>query len=582
MKKNRFTELLKLVALGGILILGGACDKKEDPKLSKTLRIALTSEVSTLDPVNSYDNVSGSVIYNIYEQLYEYHYLNRPYELKPLLAESLPLMENQGKRYVIKLKKNIRYQDHPAFKGKARTVTAEDFITQIKRLSFTPLNSTGWWIIDGVIAGVNDFKKAVGDDFDKFKKTSIAGVSARDEYTLVIELTQASPQFIYKLAMSFMSPVPLEVVEYEKNDLGLHPVGTGPFFLSKIDPSNELVLKKNLYYHENFYPAEGDRYANNRGLLKDSGERIPFVEEINFKIVKENNTRYEKFLKNELDFIVLPQEFYSQVFDDVGNLKENIKSTDIRLQTMPTLTYWWLAFNMRDPLVGKNLNLRKAIAHAIDMNKYIQIFTNNTGQKANSILPPGILGYDPSATLPYDYNKEKAKEFLASAGYPEGKNLPELVYDTRAESKISHDQAEFFKEQLSQIGVKLKIVKNNFKQYLDKSRTGHLQFFQDGWTLDYPDAENVFQLLVSTNYPPGPNASFYTNQEFNRMYDRLIKLPEGDAKKKLIMEMEKKVNEDLPWIMQYYSRNFILYHDNVKNYRPSDLVWSYPKYLRVR
>jgi oligopeptide transport system substrate-binding protein len=575
---------MKKIVLVSIIFLSLAfgCTKKEELRATKTLRIALTSEVSTLDPVNSYDNVSGSVIYNIYEQLYEYHYLNRPYELKPLLAESMPIMENQGKRYVIKLKKNIRYHDHPAFKGKTRFVKAEDYITQIKRLCYTPLNSTGWWIIDGVILGVNEFKKIVGLDFNKFKTTSIKGVSAPDDYTLIIDLTQASPQFVYKLAMSFMSPVPLEVVEYEKNDLSLHPVGTGPFYLTKIDPAKELILNKYNQYHESFYPSEGDRYANSRGLLKDSGEKIPFVDSINFKIVKDNNTRYDLFIKNELDFIVLPQEFYSQVFDDVGNLKEKIKATDIRLQTMPTLTYWWLAFNMRDPLVGNNLNLRAAIAHAIDMNKYIQLFTNNTGQKANSILPPGIFGYDPSATLPYDYNRDVAKDLLAKAGYPNGKNMPELVYDTRAESRISNDQAEFFKEQLSQIGIKVKIFKNNFKQYLEKSRTGHLQFFQDGWTLDYPDAENVLQLLVSTNYPPGPNASFYTNKAFNQMYDRLVKLPDGVEKKKIITNMEKEVNRDIPWIMQYYSRNFILYHDYVKNYRPSDLVWSYPKYLRVR
>lgn len=573
---------LKLIVIGIFLGIILGCTKKIDSRLNKTLRIALTSEVSTLDPVNSYDNVSGSIIYNIYEQLYEYHYLNRPYELKPLLAEAMPLMENQGKRYIIKLKKNIRYHDHPSFKGQARFVKADDYITQIKRLAFTPLNSTGWWVIDGVIVGVNNFKKTVGSDFNKFKSTSIAGVTAPDDHTLIIDLTQASPQFIYKLAMSFISPVPLEAVEYEKNDLGLHPVGTGPFILNKIDPTKEIILNKNTKYHESFYPAEGDRYANSRGLLKDSGEKIPFVESIHFKIVKDNASRYDLFFKNELDIIVLPQEYYTLVFDDIGNLKEDIKSTDIRLQTMPTLTYWWLAFNMQDSLVGKNLNLRKAVAHAVDMNKYIQLFTNNTGQKANSILPPGILGYDPSAMLPYEYSREKALEFLAKAGYPNGKNLPELIYDTRTESKISHDQAEFFKDQLAQIGIKLKIVKNNFKQYLEKSRTGHLQFFQDGWTLDYPDAENVFQLLVSTNYPPGPNASFYTNNNFNLMYDRLIKLPDGDEKKKLITEMEKKVNEEIPWIMQYYSRNFILYHDNVKNYRPSDLIWSYPKYLRVR
>ena len=578
MKKIAFFILILLgVSMGTII----SCAKKNDP-LDKTLRIALTSEIATFDPVNSYDNVSGSVLYNIYEQLYEYHYLNRPYELKPLLAESMPKMENQGKRYIIKLKKNIRYHDHPAFKGQIRYVKAEDFITQIKRLCYAPLKSTGWWIIDEIIVGVNDFKKIVGNDFNKFKETSIKGVLALDEQTLIIDLIQASPQFIYKLAMSFVSPVPLEVVEYENNNLSSHTIGTGPFYLSKLDPLKEIILKKNLHYTDFFYPSEGDRYANNRGLLRDSGEKIPFIETINFKIIKDNNTRYELFIKKELDFIVLPQEFYSQVFDDVGNLKENLKANDVHLQTVPTLTYWWLSFNMSDPLLGKNLNLRKAIAHAIDMNKYIQLFTNNTGQKANSILPPGILGYDPLAKLPYEYNRSEAIKLLAIAGYPNGKNLPELIYNTRAESKISEEQANFFKDQLSQIGIKLKIIKNDFNQYLEKSRTGHLQFFQDGWTLDYPDAENVFQLLLSINYPPGPNASLYSNKEFKIMYDKLIKLPEGSEKKKLIFAMEKKVNEDLPWIMQYYSRNFILYHDNVKNYRPSDLIWSYPKYLRIK
>jgi oligopeptide transport system substrate-binding protein len=569
------------IVLGMTLGLLSGCTKKGAVKENKILSMALTSEISTLDPVNSYDNVSGSVIYNIYEQLYDYHYLNRPYELKPLLADGMPAIENKGQRYVIKIKKNIRYHDHPAFHGQIRMVKAQDFITQFKRLSFNPLNSTGWWVVDGAIVGVNEFKKTVGDDFVKFKTTEISGIKAPDDQTLVIYLTQPSPQFIYKLSMSFISPIPLEVVEYSKNDLSHIPIGTGPFFL-KTNAPKEIELTRFPHYREAFYPSEGDRYANSRGLLKDSGEKIPFIDGIHFTVVNDNSSRWKLFNENKLDFIVLPQEFYNDVFDDVGNLKEDIKAKNIRLQTMPTLTYWWLAFNMRDPILGKNINLRKAIAHAIDMNKYIQLFTNNTGQRANSILPPGVVGYDTSATLPYEYNLEKAKEFLAKAGYPAGKNLPEIVYDTRAESKISFGQADYFQSQLALIGIKVKIVKNNFKQYLEKSRTGHLQFFQDGWTLDYPDAENIFQLLISANYPPGPNSSFYTRPELDSMYEKMSKLPDGEEKKALILKMAKIVNDDLPWVMQYYSRNFILYHDYVKNYRPSDLVWNFPKYIKVK
>lgn len=565
-----------------LLLLVTSCNKPNGSKADKSFSVALTSEISTLDPVNSYDNVSGMIIYNICEQLYDYHYLNRPYELKPLLADGMPVIENGGKRYVIKIKKNIKYHNHPAFNNKPRFVVAEDFITQFKRLSYTPLNSTGWWILDGAVAGVNDFKKTVGSDFNKFKTTSISGIKAPNDHTLIIDLTQPSPQFIYKLSMSFVSPVPLEVIEYEKNDLGKNPIGTGPFYLTKLDAAKEITLTRFPDYHESYYPSEGDRFANSRGLLKDSGEKIPFLDNLHFIVVNDNKSRWDLFNQYKLDMIVLPQEFYSEVFDDVGNLKEEIKSKNIRLQTMPTLTYWWLAFNMKDPLLGKNLNLRLAIAYALDMNEYIQKFTNNTGQRANSILPPGIFGYDPSATLNYEFNLEKAKEFLAKAGYPNGKNLPELIYDTRAESKISYNQAEFFKTQLAKIGIKLKIVKNNFKQYLEKSRTGHLQFFQDGWTLDYPDAENIYQLLISSNHPPGPNASFYSNPELDKMYEKMSKLPDGDEKKNLIIKMEKIVKDDFPWVMQYYSRNFILYHDYVKNYRPSDLIWSYPKYIRVK
>ena len=66
------------------------------------------------------------------------------------------------------------------------------------------------------------------------------------------------------------------------------------------------------------------------------------------------------------------------------------------------------------------------------------------------------------------------------------------------------------------------------------------------------------------------------------MYDQLNKMPDGNEKKMLINKMEKIVQEELPWIMQYYARNFILYHDSVKNFRQSDLIGSFPKYIRVK
>lgn len=578
----KLAPFLKVSFFSLLICFLAGCAQQDSAKNSKSFSMNITSELSTLDPANSYDNVSGTIMYQVYEQLYEYHYLNRPYELKPLLAEEMPKIEDGGKRYIIRIKKNIRYHDDPAFKGKTRFVKAEDFITSIKRLVFKPLNSTGSWLVEDLVVGIEDFTKIVGDDFKKLQTTPIKGVYSRDEYTLVIELSRPSPQFIYKLAMSFVSPTPMEVVEHYKNDLTKHAVGTGAFYIKSVDPAKEIQLERFKNYHETFYPGEGDRYANSIGLLKDAGEKLPLLESVNIKVLKDNKDRWQKFLNKEIDVLVIPQDLHPEVFDEYGNLNEKMKKMNVHIQTMPTLTFWWLAFNMKDPTLGKSADLRRAIAHAIDMDEYVKRFTNNTGQKANSILSPGVFGYSPSQELSYKYDLNLSKDYLVKAGYPEGKGLPEIVYDTRAESKLSNAQAEYFKSQLAKVGIRLKIVKNNFNEYLEKSRTGHLQFFQDGWTLDYPDAENIFQLLHTSNHPPGPNASLYSNAKFDELYSRISKLPDGDERMQLMGEAQAIINHDVPWIMQYYSRNFILYHDYVKNYRPSDIVFNYLKYIRVK
>ena len=125
------------------LLLLGSCKRVNKNGNEKILNFPLRSEISTLDPANSYDVTSGRVVYMGYEQLFEYHYLKRPYSLQPLLADGMPKIENGGKRYVFKIKKNVQYHQDPCFNGKERFVTAQDFINQIKRLAFLGTKSNG-------------------------------------------------------------------------------------------------------------------------------------------------------------------------------------------------------------------------------------------------------------------------------------------------------------------------------------------------------------------------------------------------------------------------------------------------------
>ncbi|MBT7608549.1 MAG: hypothetical protein HN576_02255 [Bacteriovoracaceae bacterium] len=558
-----------------------SCRKNQTGTKIGYVNVPLSSEISTLDPANSYDTISASVIYQGYEQLYEYHYLKRPYSIQPLLASEMPSISKDKKTYTIKIKKNIQFHDDPAFNGTVRLLTAHDFITQLKRLAYIPTKSNGWWLFDGRIEGINHFRKSVGKDFDKFKSQSISGVKAIDNHTLEIKLTKPYPQMLFTLAMSFTSPMPMEVVEKYKNLLHDKMIGTGPFKLLKWNKDSSLKLVKFKHYHENHYPRQGDRQANSLGLLKDAGKKIPFLEGVNYTIIKESQTRWLNFRSKKIDFLVIPKDNYASAINPSGDLSTELTKDNIHLQIFPTLTYWWLSFNMTDQLLGKNLNLRKAIAHAVNVEKYIKFFTNNIGQKANSIYPPGIPGYDPSAQLPYSYDLDLAKKFLADAGYPGGKGLPVLNYDVRGTNATNRQQADFIKTELGKIGIQVKVSLNTFSHFLEKMRNGKLQFWQDGWAMDYPDAENSLQLLATKNHSPGPNATFYTNKNFDKFFAELKVLKDGKRKKDLMKKMEQIIHDELPWIMQYYARNYILYHNHLKNYRHSDLIYNNIKYLRT-
>lgn len=571
--------MAKILACLSIVLLLTSCTKKT--RENNVLHASLSGEISTLDPANSYDSISSTIVYQCYETLFEYHYLKRPYELKPLLAEDFPKIENNGLRYTIKIKKNIRYHDDPAFMGKPRYLKAQDFVTEIKRLAFLPTTSKGWWLFDQRVKGLNQWREDVGQDFQKFETLAVEGLQTPDDHTLVIELLGPFPQMIYALAMSFTSPVPIEVFRYYNNILIDKIVGTGPYVMKKWVRKSMVSLERFEFYRKDFYPGEGDRLANSRGLLKDAGKVIPFVDKAVYSVMTEANTRWLKFKAKQIDYLNLPKDSYEIAIDPDGTLKGDLLAKDIKLETFPTLTYWWLSFNMNHPILGKNKNLRMAIAHAIDIEKFLKDFTSNIGQRANSIYPPGIPGYDPTKEPPYSYNIEKAKMYLKMAGFPNGEGLPEFVFDTRGQSATNRNMAEFMMAQLQKIGLRLRISLNNFPSFLEKSRKGVLNIWLDGWVLDYPDAENIVQLLISKNFPPGPNATYYSSPDVDVLFQQLKNLENGEEKFEIMEKIEKAVHSDMPWVMLYYTRNYILYHNYLKNFRHSDIITNRLKYLKV-
>lgn len=567
---------MKLVLLSLLLLIG--CNSKSNKP--DTIEISLPGEISTIDPAACYDTICYIPVAQVYESLYEFEYLKRPYSLRPLLAEGQPQVSNDRLTYTFKIKKGIKYHDSNLV-PKGREVKAQDFANQIKRLAFLGTNSRGFWLFDGKIKGLNEWREKVQTDMKLFFSEPVEGLSTPDDQTLVIQLKYPYPQLLYAMAMNFTSPIPAEAITAAKNDFSTQAVGTGAYYITNYNSIQGADLKKFEAYTSSVYPSEGDRSAHENGLLKDAGAKLPFMDKVRLVVIKEAQTDWLNFLKKKIDMINLTKDHYHVALTPEGKLKEEIIKDEIVLQASPTLIYWWIAFNMQDPVVGKNLNLRKAIAHGVNIDKYIELFTYNVAQKSNSIYPPGVPGYSPAAELPYKYDLALAKEYLAKAGYPGGKGLAPLKFDIRGSDTRRRQMGEYIQQELRNIGITVEVQINTFPAFLEKARKGELQFWQGGWVLDYPDAENVLQLLSSQNLPPGQNYFNYVNAEFDKLFQEARVIEDGKRKYELMAKMENLVNADLPWVMQYYSRNYILSHKYLKNFLYSDIIYNNIKYLKI-
>lgn len=568
----------KLIALICLVTIVGAVyyvNKNKNKKEKQEVNVVIFDPIKSFDPAVAFTDDSLKVMGQALETLYQYHYLKRPFEAIPLLASELPEISEDGKTYKIKIKENILYHNHNKDLPQGRTVKAQDFVWQIKRLAFAPVQSNGAWLFEGKIKGFNEFSKFVGNDYEKFLNTDLEGVRALDDHTLEIELVRPEPNLIYFLAMTFTSPVPMELIKRFSNNLDKVLVGSGPFYIEKITPKG-YFMKQFEHFHEEYYPSSGDRYANTEDLLSASKERLPFLERLNFLLFSDEETAWEEFRAGNVDLINVPKKYLNEVANSNSDLMQKFNEDGIQVKHFSKQTTRWFGFNMNDPITGANKNLRLAIAHAIDPEKYVEVITNNTNLKANSIFNPSIPGYRPDHTLKYGFDINKAKDFFQKSGYKPGELT--LTYSTRGKLKIHFEEAAFMKSSLEKLGINLDIEPLEFSEFLKKGRSGQLQLWTDNWIYDYPDAENLLQLLITRNHP-GINKSGFSNIRVDDLYQQLSQTLDKEKRYNIMYEIENIVEEEIPWVMLMYESTYMVQSSKIKNFRKSFFIRNHFKYI---
>ena len=452
-----------------------------------------------LDPVKSYSSNEYAFIAQIYEPLFQYHYLKKPYELIPLTAEEMPKVNYLDKnfnitldknniyysKYILKIKKGILYQNHPAFykskddyiyhalsKNKLKNINtlkdfendstreliADDYIYQIKRLADSKNHSPISGVMKEYIYGFSEYNNKLNkinlnsksERVNFIRTNNILGVQKIDRYTFSIVLNKQYPQFIYWLAMPFFSPMPWEADLFysqknlQKKNITLNwfPVGTGPFKLIENNPNLRMVLERNENFRGEVYPSINDKLNEKKLYSINKKKVVPFIDRAIYSLEKEQIPRWNKFLQGYYDNSGIASDNYDQAVSlnssgDIA-LTKDLKDKGISLETTTTASTYYIGFNMLDSTVGgnskKSILLRQAISIAVDYEEYISIFANGRGVVAHSPIPPGIFGYQDSkeyyneAVFNYEKkdiikkNIEEAKKLLSKAGYSNGIN----------------------------------------------------------------------------------------------------------------------------------------------------------------
>ena len=422
----------------------------------------------------------------------------------------LPSVSSNGLVYTFRIADGRHFRN-------GNPVTAADIKRCLDRLADKSNASPGMWTME-----------------------SVKSVEAIDDRTVRILLKKQSHVFMWLMAMPFTG-----IVAEDGS-------GSGAFWLKNWRKNHEMVFYRNESYRD---PVA--------------------IDEIRFLVVDDVSTQWLMFLGGELDFLkTVSRDNWDAVVGKDGNILPQLKDMGMTLMSAPSLSVYFVGFNMNDPVVGPNRKLRQALNCAFDFPAWKR-FMNDRILPCEGPLPPGISGRL-ETPFAYAYDEEKSKRLLAEAGYANGidpktgRRLHLEIAVGRA-TQDAREMVELMASFYNRIGIELAARYMTWDAFLTAVNEGRTQMFNLGWVGDYPDPENFLQLFYSKNVSPGANHSNYINPEFDRAYESL------DWKK-----AQEIVREDCPLIFLYSPKSYSLMWNRVENYIPTDFPYGIEKYLRIK
>jgi peptide/nickel transport system substrate-binding protein len=358
---------------------------------------------------------------------------------------------------------------------------------------------------------------------------------------------------------SALIPSPAAVAKYGK-DIGLHPVGTGPYELDSFAPGSRLVVKA--------FP----RYYGPK----------PIYDTITFSYIGDSTGRVAALQGGQADIIdAVPVEQAGQLSTRPG----------VSLLNKPGLQCFGIGLNQTHPFL-QDQKVRQALNYAVDKKAIVSTIFRGYATVMSSPLAPSMTAYAESGA--YAPSAAKAKSMLAEAGFTAGSDgvltkggrrfslrlrTPDGMYpnDTQV--------AQVVQDQLKAVGVEVTIQKVDKSTFWDGITVPKSKVDFDLVLFGYnpSHASGVLQLdaLYVTNPTPSEkprqwNFNWYSNGQVDTLVRQAAQTVDESAQKQVLAQAQKLLWDDAPYIWLYVKNNLTAYDDKVATPVVLPVVFTLP------
>jgi len=462
---------------------------------NQTMTIGWGAEPPSLDPGLATDTTSSNVLLNIMDPLVR---LNPDtLEAVPSLAESWDV-SSDGKTVTFHLRQDGKWTN-------GDPVTASDFVYSWKRTLSPELAADYAYQLYGIVGAqeYNACQKNCDALADK------VGVSAPDDYTLVVKLTSPQPWFIQQASHHSFLAVNQAAVE-QFGDKWTEPqniVTDGPFKLAKWEHDAEIDLVKN----------DAWRDAADVSLTSIPG-----------KIIVDGTTRVQAFESGEIDALDgggLPP-------DEIARLKDTPE-----YESYPALGTYYYGFNIKNI---SDIHERRALSLAVNRQEIIDQIAQADQIPATGMSPEGISGFDTinpdSPWTPAAGDLTQAKDELSQAASPK-MDINLFFNDSPGHKEI----ATAVQAQWKELGINTTLKQQEWAQYLEflgPPPNDAVDVYRLGWIYDYPDAINGLDLWTCDS---GNNNTNYCDKSYDDLVAQARQTPDDSARYDIYAQLEDKL-----------------------------------------